>query len=348
MEKDFHHHIIYTLAKLSGFNRKMKGYDESEAKIIAYASQYVDDNCDRQYSMPHDSESYPITLPKKLETESPRNFYPLLTQAVDIKALDLKIQFYVFMPFHFLPGDYKQVGINGVSNPYCTTRNSTTANKLVDDALASKDPYRIGIALHTYADTWSHERFTAFEEKWNKVLDWYKDFKSLAPNIGHADVWHSPDQICKTWRDHRFNEGSIINREKVLQAAENIYKKLMKKGKGTPWNDIKDSVKNIIYLDSSIDVSDEKKVYDERKERIEKLIGEPLDYEKDKWVSQVIEFDLSEAKDSLASERGQSLDDKPAPINIRLKRDFENSHWYRFQVAAKIQLGEVLKLTSSL
>ena len=44
MEKDFHHHLVYALAKVVGFNKKIEGSDETEAEIIAYASQYVDDN----------------------------------------------------------------------------------------------------------------------------------------------------------------------------------------------------------------------------------------------------------------------------------------------------------------
>ncbi len=43
MQKDFHYDIIYALAKAAG-------YTDSEANIIAYASQYVDDNTDREYS----------------------------------------------------------------------------------------------------------------------------------------------------------------------------------------------------------------------------------------------------------------------------------------------------------
>jgi len=43
MQKDFHYDIIYALAKAAG-------YADSEANIIAYASQYTDDNTDREYS----------------------------------------------------------------------------------------------------------------------------------------------------------------------------------------------------------------------------------------------------------------------------------------------------------
>jgi len=37
--------------KIAGYDKKIAGTDETEAKIIAYASQYVDDNCDRAYTI---------------------------------------------------------------------------------------------------------------------------------------------------------------------------------------------------------------------------------------------------------------------------------------------------------
>ena len=44
MQKDFHYDVIYTLAKEAG-------YKNDEAYVIAYSSQYVDDNTDREYSV---------------------------------------------------------------------------------------------------------------------------------------------------------------------------------------------------------------------------------------------------------------------------------------------------------
>ena len=282
MEKDFHHHIIYALAKISGFDKK--------AKTIAYASQYVDDNCDRNYPISKDGVQYTFTLPSMFKT-APGAYYPLLTQSVDIKSLDPRTQFYVFMPFHFLPGDTDTIKIGGQSNPKCTTRNSANSNSLLDAALNSGDPYRIGIALHTFADTWSHERFTAFNEPWNKVLEWYKDFKALAPDIGHADVWHLPDQICKNWRDHRFNEGPVENKERAFEAAENGHKKLSQKGLSMPWNEARDPIRNIIFMEE-FDDSDERKIYDERKKLIEDFIGESVSYDMDEWIKEAIDVDI--------------------------------------------------------
>jgi len=47
MKLDFHFYLIYALAERSGF-RQLTEHGEKEALIIAYASQYVDDNDDGQ------------------------------------------------------------------------------------------------------------------------------------------------------------------------------------------------------------------------------------------------------------------------------------------------------------
>jgi hypothetical protein len=344
MEKDFHHHIVYALARISGFGKKPKKGQDEEAKIMAYASQYVDDNCDREYSISKDGIPYVFALPSVFKTVS-GTFYPLLTQSVDIKSLDPRTQFYVFMPFHFLPGDAETVKIGGRSNPKCTTRNSANSNALLDAALKSKDPYRIGIALHTFADTWSHERFTAFNEPWNKVLNWYRDFKALAPDIGHADVWHLPDQICKTWRDHRFDEAPVVNKDRALEAVETIHKKLHQKGRGMPWREAGDAMEKILSMDGFGD-SDERKIYDERKKLIEAFIGEPVAYDKDEWIEGAVDIDVDRF-DPLSRDYPAPMN-KVSPQSVRLKEGFEKSHWHRFQAAAKIHQAEALRMTASL
>ena len=344
MEKDFHHHIIFALARISGFGKKPKKGQEDEAKTIAYASQYVDDNCDREYAISKDGVQYVFTLPSMFKTVS-GTFYPLLTQSVDIKSLDPRTQFYVFMPFHFLPGDTDTIKIGGRSNPKSTSRNSANSNSLLDAALKSSDPYRIGIALHTFADTWSHERFTAFNEPWNKVLEWYKDFKALAPDIGHADVWHLPDQICKTWRDHRFNEIPVVNKERAFEAAENIHKKLSQKGLSMPWNEARDPMERIISMEG-FDDSDDRKIYDKRKKLIEEFIGEPLSYDKDEWIKEAMDVKID--RFARHSEDYPELMNKIPPQSVRLKDGFESSHWHRFQAAAKIHQAEALRMTANL
>src|SRR3990170_5898624 len=97
MQKDFHYDIIFALAREAG-------YSDSEANIIARASQYVDDNCDREYTVSDSSGEFYIGFPEKIGT-SGNFFFPIITQAVDITSFKLSVQRYVYAPFHFIPGD---------------------------------------------------------------------------------------------------------------------------------------------------------------------------------------------------------------------------------------------------
>lgn len=123
-------------------------------------------------------------------------FRPIMTQTVSLKSLIPMFQKYVIVPFHFLPGDKEKIPeIRSRKNPYSTTPNSTNAVKILKDAFDSGDIYRIGVALHTFVDTWSHQNFTGYEDDWNKVQ---KDLRSLLPDVGHAEVTTQPDIISET------------------------------------------------------------------------------------------------------------------------------------------------------
>ena len=168
-----------------------------------------------------------------------------MTQTISTKSLDIMVQKYVYIPFHFLPGD-KTVDIDGEINAFSTTPNSENAKILLGNALKSENPYLIGIALHTFADTWSHQNFTGFDEEWNSVYPQYNIFKRLVPDIGHAEAGHSPDVISENWTDHRIRE-EIKNWKRALSAAGEIYKALRQKtGKGPTWTDIKSDYRQIM------------------------------------------------------------------------------------------------------
>ena len=229
MEKDFHYFTIYSIAKITGF---------ADADIIAYSSQFVDDNNEGQFSIDGSKSFFPEKIPS-----DGGHYYPIMTQSLSPKSLNPYVQKYVYVPFHFLPGD-NTVIIDGKKNTLNTTPNSHNAKMIVKQALDSDNPYSIGIALHTYADTWSHQNFTGMQEGWNSVYPWYDIFKSIAPNIGHAEVGHSPDIISETWTDNRTKE-KVVNRIRALDAVGQIYQALRKKsGQGPNWGSIKPEFKN--------------------------------------------------------------------------------------------------------
>lgn len=307
MEKDFHYHLIFAIARITGFE---------SAQTIAISSQFVDDNNEGQFSI----DDRPAAFPEKIPADG-GHYYPIMTQSLSPKSLDPYVQKYVYVPFHFIPGD-NTIAIDGKRNPLSTTPASPNATAVVNKALESDNPYQIGIALHSYADTWSHQNFTGLQEGWNAVYPWYNVFKSIVPNIGHAEAGHSPDVISEDWTDHRFEE-KIDNRKRAFKAVTEIYKIMRRKsGKGPTWTDIKRDFRKVIHAVN----------YDDRIKQTEALLaemglGEIPRYSKHDWID-------------------AALDRKDESLVMHEK--FEETDWVHFHQAAKIQFATVLYLTKEL
>lgn len=330
MQEDFHYYVAYAIAKEAGFSKK-------KSHLIAYASQYVDDNTDRKYELSHKGKykewSFLIPFPDKLKVNN-HFFYPIISQAVNIEAKEIDTQRYVFAPFHFLPVgmEYNKYKVKERGNPFCTIGGSENAKALLRIAIKSGDPYRIGVAMHTYADTWSHERFTAFEEDWNKVNIKGLSIKRVIPPIGHAQILHEPDIISNTWEDKRFKNSNLYvvdNKKKTIKAIKEIFSILKPSG---VWSDVSKKFKQIVDCKNS-------------EERIKKIIEDyKVDiYEKDKWIQEALELEVNPGEVPVADDPFRPwVRKQPRFYELKVKEGFSESHWYRFQNACKEQVAWVL------
>lgn len=68
MEKDFHYYLTYALAKITGLNNPA---------VVAYSSQFVDDNNEGQFSI--NGEEMPF--PDRLRANG-GYYYPVMTQSL--------------------------------------------------------------------------------------------------------------------------------------------------------------------------------------------------------------------------------------------------------------------------
>lgn len=183
MQKDFHFYLTYALARKAGIS-------DANAKTIAWADEYTDE----------------LTQ---------ADLHGIQTQCADLgNWADSEIQLTVLCAFHFLPGDNDQ-------HPWMTTRNSPRAQALVRSALESGDLFRLGTALHSFQDTFSHETFSGWREDLNSCYPWYY-LKSGLPNVGHAELLAAPDVINYVWTDPR--TGAVVdNKERAMSAAQETY-----------------------------------------------------------------------------------------------------------------------------
>lgn len=200
MNVEFHYWVVLFLSRRAGLP-----YDE--ACTIAYSSQFVDDR------------TYPIAI------EGPRGADEVIaTQSFD--SVDDQRSRAIRLAFHFVPGVREEASalrIDGEASPLVVTPNGPRAKELLLAALKTRDPYRVGVALHTYADTWAHANFSGTMEAANAFAT-----DDPVPPVGHAPALKHPDALNEVWEDPRLlpDHAHIVNRERFTAAARMIYKYL--------------------------------------------------------------------------------------------------------------------------
>ena len=227
MQEDFHFYAIYALARAAGF-------DPDKAHIIAYSSQHTDD----------------AKYDHALEFENGGRFQQVLTahRFFDPKVISKEVCYRIWLPFHFLPGN---LGVDFYER-LLVRANSVIAQRIIEELLASElKPYtlhRLGILLHVYADTWSHQNFMGIMRDMNDVRnmrveeeedDFIKDLISklkeeileyAAPMLGHTQAGTVPDEPYRVWEydDYKGERHRVVNRERALDAAQNCYVVLLR------------------------------------------------------------------------------------------------------------------------
>ncbi len=332
MQLDFHYYVIYHLSELAGLSA-------TEALRVAYASQYVDDS----------TESEPI------EPIPNQKFDTVRTAHYDLGAFDWDVQKKIYMPFHFLPSQIRWTNpdrFSYVTEPASMKMNDLSA-QLVENALSEPVPHlrfiRMGIALHTVADTFSHFGFSGRHAEENDVVkiwlskkDGSWDFKLFhyvgdvfLPQIGHIEAYDYPDLPFLTWRytNHKKKTRMRDNTLYCLKGADLIYQylKKMKNGNGQK-SDLEDD-------------------FPKEYRKIKSLLGEPGSnasrcnrwlkytgahcYDRIKWRQEALVGDF-EWDDMSQGQRKYHL------RTIRGKDGFDTTDWANFHRAAHIQRSQVL------
>lgn len=315
MDIEFHYHITYVLARKAGF-------DQSEAWIIAYASQYVDDN----------------TGAFTIQAEKPSaNYKNYITQTLDITKPGNRL-LRIHTCFHFLPGDYiehhARVKRNdGLVHVLTTTPDSRNARWLMDEAFKSRSLYRIGIATHGYADTWAHQNFLGYRHAFNGMKGL---IEKAIPNIGHADAFHKPDIPYLIWQDKRLAAANraIENKERFLEAAREIFSRFCKynntklndKQIQRKWIRHREGISQAIGREHNRQVNGRKT----RIQRYKELVEEMPAYSRKDWFQEAVEVKRSPGG------FGNRNDERNRPhTEYRQKPGFLSSHWFKFQEAVK-------------
>jgi len=198
MNIEFHYYALHYISRCAGF-------PESEASILSGSSQLVDE----------------CTAPWEIKGINQSS----LTQVTQNYVFwDEGVADTIYRPFHFMPGDQALASSrrrDGKAGLFATTEDSSLSREVLIHALKSRNLFRIGIALHVYADTWAHQNFSGDSEPQNAL-----EAGSLLPAAGHLQALKSPDNPRLVWTDPRLKEEYRIvdNAVRFSRAATMMYR----------------------------------------------------------------------------------------------------------------------------
>ena len=243
MRLDAHYYGVLGFSRACGFNKE-------SACRVAYASQFVDD-ASINYIM---IKGQPGSIQYDLIDNKPAFFNMAASSSYrTVKAFNYCTMVNNTIAFHFVPGCR---GESFVKKLRCM-EESPIILELLDRVLKQDDLIALGIVLHGYADTFSHQGFSGLLSKVNDItectaesaLPWLfidgislflkdifkPDFDNLydvvIPAYGHAQAWIYPDLPYLTWSykydytdefSEVFKLTLIDNRRRYKQAFQKI------------------------------------------------------------------------------------------------------------------------------
>lgn len=205
MQIDFHHAVTYVVARHAGF-------PDADARIIAYAAQYVDDATKEGILSFDNGGLYGRTATAH--------------RMLDYRNLEQLASARVWLPFHFLPGNAGRPEGAADSLPLIERLicrpDSPVAQEMVraclDDHARPYRLHRLGITAHVLVDTWAHQGFAGVPHRINelrelrnadgdrepsmvdRVLDYFGGaIQSRIPPTGHGRALSYPDLPYLKW-----------------------------------------------------------------------------------------------------------------------------------------------------
>lgn len=351
MDLEFHYYITYLIAVKAGFKK-------SAAETLAYASQYIDDN------------DYIFDI----SPETPAHYQNYISQTKDIIQPRKKL-FRIYPIFHFIPGNPLQKSArrkDGKLHYLNTIPANQNANRILAEALNSHNIYQIGLAIHSFADTYAHQNFVGYYDTFNSL----KGILKRSPaKIGHASATHKPDIPNLIWQDKRLCNllATRNNKALFLQAAASIFVKLKRYNQPEVSNlEVESETKELI-ADLTSAIGETTTEYNffkntlsnllkkgSRQQRInnyralalkEKYGGQELaEYDSNKWLKQILEdtfqfklfkllkkFPLLGLGIEIITDKIKEIFSFDLSLNYKWKDKltYQKSHWYKFQQAVK-------------
>lgn len=327
MDKEFHYYLTFLVAARAGFSA-------ADAETIAYAAQFVDDN-DRRFEVRMaKGPNYKSRASQTINILKPRKDYTA-----------------IYTTFHFLPGDPEAgaaIRKDGKRHPGVTTPGSANALAMMRAALKTKDPIRIGIACHTFADTWAHQNFVGTKDAFNGMEGFPR---AVLPNIGHVDAFHDPDRPATVWTDPRLvpEKREVDNRARFLDAAQALHRELRRHLAPAVGEAALETESHALRADLAGAVGGRTEFT--RRAMMETLAAAPPlslptipAYDYVRWADEAFRDTVPRWKDPPAS--GAQYHRGPGIYNWMDEKRHEETRWFRFQEAARAHHRDTQALLS--
>lgn len=219
MDIDYHYYVIKTLARTAGFA-------EEDAQTIAYYSQQVDDFV-RCSAMRVRQEPPAFFIEKGYARKSPGGTWQVVPHPTGIdvlQSLHERYQYTTLASFHFIPArplaEIQAQADHTRADYRCVRADDECAvliNQIMEEAVdavreqkCEKSLMQLGMALHTYADTYAHCGYSGLEGWENRAVikrahnqqtekeevpEPERRVYEMIPHIGHGNSGHVPD-VC--------------------------------------------------------------------------------------------------------------------------------------------------------
>ena len=155
MRRDAHYYAILAFCRACGFTK-------DSAQVVAYASQFVDDARTNLMFLNQSSPSIEHDI-----VQNRPAFFNMATchSYIKIKTFNYEAMVNNTSAFHFVPG---YIGENFTKKLRCKEESPVILD-ILNDVLLEDDLIKLGIALHAYADTFSHQGFSGILSKVNDI-----------------------------------------------------------------------------------------------------------------------------------------------------------------------------------
>jgi hypothetical protein len=352
MKIDAHYYAVLGFCRVCGF-------DKESARTIAHASQFVDDA-----KINHMVIEGPIPegIAYDIIDGSP-SFFNMATchSYARIKTFNYDAMINNTSAFHFVPGCN---GKSFVKKMRCKEAGPVITG-VMGETLDQDDLVKLGMALHAYADTFSHQGFSGLlskvndidrleirngsgilADKYRKGLRWFREVLSewgdwVIPAYGHGQALLLPDHPYVTWlylydysdefSDTLKSSGIIDNKERYARAFKGILKHLT------------------LYLMEHPSYQEQEADFDDLPALFKALLTRKRDNGRIRnWQKVLVAQGLFDEgdKDALAYDRERRLKeafenfdrkrfDQRKVTGAVLRHNFAESNWYRYYLAVK-------------